>query len=64
MISQSSPTSIGTGVDVDDQSETSEEAEVKAMPAFIAFKNGEKITQLLGADPNKPQMLLEKLNST
>lgn len=30
-------------VDVDEQSEITEEVGVRAMPTFIAFKNGEKI---------------------
>nr|ODO03906.1 thioredoxin [Cryptococcus depauperatus CBS 7855] len=40
-------------VDVDEQLEIAEEAGVKAMPSFIAYKNGKAIGTALGADPQK-----------
>ncbi|CCM06507.1 uncharacterized protein FIBRA_08777 [Fibroporia radiculosa] len=37
-------------VDVDDQGEIAQEVGVRAMPTFIAFKNGEKVKDLVGAN--------------
>lgn len=39
-------------VDVDEHPEIAAELEVRAMPTFIFFKDGEKIQQVVGA--NKP----------
>ncbi|THH07096.1 hypothetical protein EW146_g9423 [Bondarzewia mesenterica] len=39
-------------VDVDDQPGVSEEVGVRAMPTFIAFRDGKKLGDVVGANPN------------
>ncbi|WVO15353.1 hypothetical protein L204_103009 [Cryptococcus depauperatus] len=51
-------------VDVDEQLEIAEEAGVKAMPSFIAYKNGKAIGTALGADPQKLEDLLKKVSAS
>ncbi|ODN84361.1 hypothetical protein L202_00328 [Cryptococcus amylolentus CBS 6039] len=38
-------------VDVDEQPIIAEEVGIHAMPTFIAFKNGQKVDELVGAYP-------------
>ncbi|KAI0714666.1 thioredoxin [Earliella scabrosa] len=38
-------------VDVDEAGDIAQEVGVRAMPTFMAFKNGEKIKELVGANP-------------
>ncbi|KAH8094694.1 putative thioredoxin [Cristinia sonorae] len=38
-------------VDVDEQSQISEEVDIRAMPTFAVFKNGQKVKELVGANP-------------
>ncbi|GKU05863.1 thioredoxin [Fusarium langsethiae] len=47
-------------VDVDACPDISEEAGIRAMPTFIAFKNGNKIGEILGADPVKLEQLVSQ----
>jgi len=46
-------------VDVDDNGETAEAEEISAMPTFKLYKNGEKVTDLTGADEKKLKALIE-----
>ncbi|KAJ3478879.1 hypothetical protein NLI96_g9451 [Meripilus lineatus] len=46
-------------VDVDEQPDISQEVGVRAMPTFIAFKNGEKLGDLVGANPNGLTTLIQ-----
>lgn len=36
--------------------EVSEEVGIKAMPTFMVFKDGEKLGELVGADPDELQV--------
>ncbi|EKM61650.1 uncharacterized protein PHACADRAFT_248378 [Phanerochaete carnosa HHB-10118-sp] len=45
-------------VDVDQQPEISQEAGVRAMPTFYLFRNGQKVKELVGANPQSLQQLL------
>ncbi|XP_074661474.1 thioredoxin-like [Tubulanus polymorphus] len=49
-------------VDVDANSETSEECKISAMPTFHAYHDGKKVDELVGASEDKLRALLKKLN--
>lgn len=51
-LSDSYPDASFYKIDVDEQPELAAELEVRAMPTFIFFKDGNKIQQVVGA--NKP----------
>ncbi|EPS45718.1 hypothetical protein H072_187 [Dactylellina haptotyla CBS 200.50] len=50
-------------VDVDEQEEISQEVGIKAMPTFMVFRNGNKIEDLVGANPAGLQALIMKATS-
>ncbi|KAF5240011.1 hypothetical protein FAUST_4595 [Fusarium austroamericanum] len=45
-------------VNVDEAEDISQEYGIRAMPTFIAFKNGEKADEVVGADPSKIERLV------
>ncbi|KAF9351149.1 hypothetical protein BGX26_010775 [Mortierella sp. AD094] len=45
-------------VDVDEQSEIAQEVGVRAMPTFISFKNGDKVSDVVGANPASLKVLV------
>jgi thioredoxin 1 len=48
-------------VDVDEAEDISQEYGIRAMPTFMAFKDGEKVDEVVGADPSKLQRMVEQL---
>jgi thioredoxin 1 len=38
-------------VDVDEVPDVAQELGIRAMPTFIIFKNGEKVSEIVGANP-------------
>ncbi|KAI0756161.1 thioredoxin [Daedaleopsis nitida] len=45
-------------VDVDEAQDIAQEVAVRAMPTFVAFKNGNKIKEVVGANPPALQALI------
>ncbi|KAG8786255.1 hypothetical protein FRC12_016779 [Ceratobasidium sp. 428] len=50
-------------VDVDEQPDISQEVGIRAMPTFIAFKDGNKIGDLVGANPGGLEALVQKVST-
>jgi thioredoxin 1 len=50
-------------VDVDKCQEVAKSMEVKAMPTFAGIFKGEKVEELVGADPRKLKAMVEKMAS-
>ncbi|GJE89643.1 thioredoxin family protein [Phanerochaete sordida] len=46
-------------VDVDAAEQISQEVGIRAMPTFVLFKNGQKVKELVGANPAGLQALLQ-----
>jgi thioredoxin-like negative regulator of GroEL len=51
-------------VDVDEQEQISQEVGIKAMPTFVFFKNGQKLSDVVGANPQKLQVSVSSLDSS
>lgn len=47
-------------IDVDAVPDVAAELGIRAMPTFMLFKGGEKVEELLGANPQGLQSLVEK----
>lgn len=47
-------------IDVDEVPEVAEKAEIRAMPTFQIYKNGEKVEEVVGADPTKLESAIKK----
>ncbi|KAI9432005.1 thioredoxin [Lactarius indigo] len=50
-------------VDVDQQADIAQEVGIRAMPTFIVFKDGNKVDELVGANPAGLQALVVKAQS-
>jgi thioredoxin 1 len=46
-------------LDVDDLSELAAELGIRAMPTFLFFKNGERVDEVVGADPAKLERTIQ-----
>ncbi|KAF4339667.1 thioredoxin [Fusarium beomiforme] len=46
-------------VDVDVAEDVSQEYGIRAMPTFMLFKDGEKVDEVVGADPGKLEKLVQ-----
>lgn len=49
-----------TKFDVDEVPEIAQELGVRAMPTFVFFKGGEKVDEMVGADPRKLEEMVQK----
>lgn len=47
-------------IDVDETSDVSSELGIRAMPTFLLFKNGEKIAEVVGANPAAVKKAIEE----
>ncbi|QKX63369.1 uncharacterized protein TRUGW13939_10539 [Talaromyces rugulosus] len=47
-------------VDVDEEPDIAQEVGVRAMPTFVAFKDGGKVGELVGADPSRLTELVKQ----
>lgn len=59
-MSESAPGIYFAKVDVDEAEDVSQEYGIRAMPTFIAFKDGEKVDEVVGADPSKLERMIEQ----
>ncbi|KAK6715841.1 hypothetical protein SNK04_006796 [Fusarium graminearum] len=50
-------------VDVDEAEDISQEYGIRAMPTFMVFKDGEKVGEIVGADPNKLEQMVRQFAS-
>ncbi|GKZ30443.1 thioredoxin trx1 [Aspergillus brasiliensis] len=48
-------------IDVDDLSDVAAELGVRAMPTFVLFKNGQKVGDVVGANPNALEVKIKDL---
>lgn len=55
------PSAYFIKVDVDDVPDVAQEVGVRAMPTFIIFKNGEKVGEVVGANPPALKAAIEKV---
>ena len=55
------PDLIFTAVDVDENEDTASHCGVSAMPTFMFYKNGAKVGEMVGANPEKLQAKINEL---
>jgi len=51
-------------IDVDEVPDVAQELAIRAMPTFIVFKNGEKVAEIVGANPPALKAAVEKYAGT
>ncbi|KAJ9363445.1 thioredoxin [Paecilomyces variotii] len=49
-------------VDVDEEQAIAEEIGIRSMPTYMVFKDGQKLEELVGANPGKLEMLVGDLD--
>ncbi|KAJ3322254.1 hypothetical protein HDU76_013927, partial [Blyttiomyces sp. JEL0837] len=59
-LSEKYPNIVFLKIDVDDLSEVAESVGIRAMPTFQFYKDGQKIGEIVGADPRKLEEELKK----
>ena len=47
-------------IDVDELPDVAQELGIRAMPTFMLFKDGEKVEEIVGADPRKLEAAIKK----
>jgi len=47
-------------IDVDELPDVSQELGIRAMPTFLFFKNGKKVTEVVGANPGAIEAAIKK----
>ncbi|PKX90045.1 thioredoxin family protein [Aspergillus novofumigatus IBT 16806] len=50
-------------VDVDEHEQISQEVGIRAMPTFVLFKNGDKVGEVMGADPSRLVALVHEAHT-
>jgi thioredoxin 1 len=50
-------------VDVDELSDVAQEYGIRAMPTFLIFKDGEKVDEVVGANPVQLEAVIKKYAS-
>ncbi|MFC9057252.1 thioredoxin domain-containing protein [Streptomyces sp. NPDC057074] len=50
-------------VDVDDHQDIAQEVGIKAMPTFVVFEDGNKVGELVGANPAGLKQLVQQGNA-
>ena len=48
-------------LDVDEVPDVAEKAEVRAMPTFQIYVKGQKVDEIVGADPSKLEIAIKKI---
>ncbi len=59
-MSETYPSARFFKLDVDEVPDVAQELGVRAMPTFLLFKNGEKVGEVVGANPNALKAAIEK----
>jgi thioredoxin 1 len=62
-ISKEFPSAEYYSVDVDKEAEIAEEVGIRSMPTFVVFQHGQKVDELVGADPGGLRKLIERATS-
>jgi thioredoxin 1 len=47
-------------IDVDEVPDLAQELNIRAMPTFLLFKDGDKVDEVVGANPNAIKAAIEK----
>jgi thioredoxin 1 len=59
-MSETYPSARFFKLDVDEVPDVAQELGIRAMPTFLLFKNGEKVGEVVGANPNALKAAIEK----
>ena len=59
-MSENYPSARFCKLDVDEVPDVAQELGIRAMPTFIVFKDGEKVGEVVGADPKALKAAIEK----